>query len=213
MFWNSSASKSPHVATTTAAFGLIELLVSISIVMIVMSIVLARQDTFNSAVLLRNQAFDIALSLREAQLSAVSVQVIGGSDRQVIGVYFDTDATGAANQRFIVFRDGALATPDPSPNGFYNPSEDALVGQPRQLDPRFEIAEIRADGSIVSGGELSILFERPNFDARFFDAATSELSESVIEIDVKRVGVPVVAGDPGTVRTIEITETGQIAVQ
>lgn len=207
MFWNSSASKSPHVALTTAAFGLIELLVSISIVMIVMSIVLARQDTFNSAVLLRNQAFDIALSLREAQLSAVSVQVIGGSDRQVIGVYFDTDTTDEANQRFIVFQDAAPQ------DGFYSASDDATVGQPRQLDPRFEIAEIRADGTAIGSGELSILFERPNFDARFFDAATSELSESVIEIDVKRVGVPIVAGDPGTVRTIEITETGQIALQ
>jgi hypothetical protein len=57
----------------------------------------------------------------------------------------------------------------------------------------------------MSGTDLSIVFQRPNFDARFFDASNAEVFASMVEIDVEN---PVT----GEIRTIEITPTGQIAV-
>ncbi len=60
-----------HAATR--GFGLIELLVSISLMVLVLAIVLVQQTAFNGSVLLRSQAFEIALQIREVQLNAVSV--------------------------------------------------------------------------------------------------------------------------------------------
>jgi Tfp pilus assembly protein FimT len=53
-------------------FGLVELMVSISIMMLLTVVILNRQSSFNGAVLLRNQAYEVAFALRKAQLLAVS---------------------------------------------------------------------------------------------------------------------------------------------
>ena len=52
-------------------FGLVELLVSISIMLLVTMVVLVNHESFNNGALLRSQAYEVALRLREVQLSAV----------------------------------------------------------------------------------------------------------------------------------------------
>lgn len=189
----------PH-SSGVSGFGLVELMVSISIMVIVASIVLARQSAFNGAVLLRSEAYQIAFQVREVQLSAVSASGDTGTFRDIRGVHFSSSTDAI----YRIFR-------DVNANGFYDGvSED--FGLQGILDPRFEIRDIRAIGDTLSGDEVSIIFVRPNFDARFFDAAGSELtSAAAIEIDVARRGV--VGAGPDVVRTVEVTSTGQIAVQ
>ena len=46
-------------------FGLIELMVSISVMAIVSAIILVKQNSFNGAILLRSQTYEIALDVRE----------------------------------------------------------------------------------------------------------------------------------------------------
>ncbi len=190
--------------TSRAGFGLIELMVSISIMAIVASIILARQDSFNSAVLLRGQAYQMALAIREVQLSAVSASSDGsGGFRTVYGLYFNTADTH--DGKYQVFKDAGN-------NYFYTTGSEAF-GPTSNLDKRFEISAMRAvGGGNISGTELSIIFERPNFDARFFDAANSELSTaSGVEIDIVRRGAS--GTGCGELRTVEVTRTGQIAVK
>lgn len=191
------------VSAKQSGFGLVELMVSISVMAIVSAIILARQDAFNSAVLLRSQAYEIALALREVQLSAVSASGDSGSFRTVYGVYFTDDASllaDPANGYFQVFKDG-------NDNGFYDVGEE--YGPVGKLDERFEVREIRIGGSAEA--EVSVVFVRPNFDALFYDdGAGGPVAESVIEIDVARRDF--VGSGPDVVRTIEITSTGQIAV-
>jgi prepilin-type N-terminal cleavage/methylation domain-containing protein len=180
-------------------FGLIELMVSISVVTIVTSVILVRQSSFNSAVLLRNQTYDVALNVREVQLSAVTTGRSSIDFRAILGIHFDTNTLD--NDRYILFQDA-----DASPNGFYDVGEETSA---IFLDERFEIREIRAGADTPSA--LSVIFVRPNFDARFFDATNSEVLEETIEIDIARRGV--VGTDDGVLRTVEITATGQITVQ
>lgn len=186
-------------------FGLVELLISITIIVIVTSIILVRQDSFNGAVLLRSQAYQIALHLREVQLSAVSAQFDTGDYRSVIGVHFN-ESTGN-NNSYRIFRDSEIGA---NSDNSHQPSEE--FGIQGVLDPRFEIRDIRPSPatSYNAGNGLSIVFQRPNFDARFFSGGT-QVNASVVEIDVARVG------ETGTgnnvVRTIEISSAGQISVQ
>lgn len=181
-------------------FGLVELMVSISIMVIVSAIILARQSAFNSAVLLRSQAYEIALGMREVQLNAVSASgdVSLGNFRSILGIHFDTDS----NSEYKIFRDSDM-------DGFYDAGEE--FGVQGVLDNRFEIREIRADGSVIPGSQLSVIFVRPNFDARFFESSGSEVNASSIEIDIARRGVT--GTDNSVLRTLEVTSTGQITVQ
>lgn len=208
MFSNFLASYKQKTRISTlvnqGGFGLVELMVSISIVVIVASIILTKQSTFNSAVLLRGQAYEVALRAREIQLSAVSASNDSGDFRSVLGLHFDS--TSGSNGEYKVFRDA-------NDDGFYQPTEEFDIQG--ILDPRFEVREIRKVGG--GGGtenSLSIIFVRPNFDAIFVDTPGNNLviNDGVysVEIDIARRGI--VGTGSGVVRTVEITSTGQIGV-
>lgn len=205
MFCLSSVfSESAGSTSQRSGFGLVELLISISIITIVASIVLTRQSSFNSAVLLRGQAYEIAFAIREVQLSAVSSSGGAGTFRDVLGVHFDSSAS--TNGTFRIFRDA-------NTNGYYDGASEEF-GPQGLLDPRYEIRAVRAvGGDALTGGDVSILFVRPDFDARFFDGpgTSGEVTTNLIEIDVARRGSS--GTGPGDVRTVEVTSTGQISVQ
>ncbi|MCA9363224.1 prepilin-type N-terminal cleavage/methylation domain-containing protein [Candidatus Kaiserbacteria bacterium] len=199
MLWIYSVlSNSRNRHSLRAGFGLIELLVSISILTIVMGAIMAQQNSYNGAVLLRSQAYDLALSIREVQLATVSVQGFAGDYRTNLGIYFDLDTSSLYGDRqaFHVYRDNS------SPN-IYDPVEK--YGVQGNLDKRFEISEIRNEnGNSIE--QLSIIFQRPNFDAKFYNTSGDEINSQFVEIDVSEIG-------GGAVRTVEVTKTGQISVQ
>lgn len=182
-------SKSKNTLKFSLGFSLVEMMVSISILVLVMTVILARQDAFDNAVLLRNQAYSIALEAREVQLYSVSVTGEGSNFRSTFGLHFDT-TDGSV---YKIFKD--------NDDDFYYDADEEF-GQQGVLDPRFTIGAIRVDGTPKSA--LSVVFERPNFDAHFYDSG-GVLDNEKVEIDVRLVGTT-------EVRTIEITRTGQISV-
>lgn len=197
MFLLSSISHSNKARIQPKGFGLIELLVSISIMVIVTSVVMVRQTSFNGAVLLRSQAYEVALQLRDAQLTAVSATGQGGDYRSLIGVHFNTANSGT----YRIFRDA-------DDDSYYDTNEE--FGLQGLIDPRFEISAIRPIGDTLTGTGLSIVFERPNFDARFFDSS-GEVNAARVEIDIARIGST--GSGAGDIRTVEVTSAGQVAVQ
>ena len=178
---------------------MVELMVSIAIMAIVTSVVIARHSSFNSAILLRNQAYEVALSMREVQLNAVSAVGFNDDFRTVLGVHFST----SADDTYRTFSD--------ADNDHYHDTSEEF-GLQNMIDRRFEIREIRSITNAVPTNrpDLSVVFERPNFDARFFIPA-GEINASTVEIDISRRGE--LGATTADVRTIEITSTGQIAVQ
>jgi len=183
-------------------FSMVELLVSIGIVVLVLSIVVTRQQAFNSAVLLRSQVYDIALAMREVQLGAISAVSDGGGEfRAVQGIQFDISAD---SQSYRLFRDTVVN------NRYYDVGED--IGFAGSLDPRFEVRSIEPSSV---GNALAIVFERPNFDALFITNSSGNASaisnEPVVTITVGlRDSTGVVCGQD--VRQIQVRATGQIAV-
>lgn len=187
-------------------FGLVELLVSISIMILVMGVILARNSAFNGASLLRAQAYDMALAIREMQLLAVSATNDGGSGayRNVYGLVFDKSNPN----RYIIFRD------DNGSNQYDSSPTNELFGKQGIIDQRYQIDEVNY---LESSGETSkdrvtVLFRRPNFDAVLYEGS-SAVSSSVygVEIVIRRKGT---TGDEiDKVRTIEISRAGQITVK
>lgn len=205
MFSRYSVSPKAH-HELQGGFSLVELMVSIGIVVLVLTIVVTRQSSFNGAVLLRSQAYEMALAIREIQLSAVSSQSNEiGEFYSVLGVHVDTD--DEQNNRYVLFSDS-------NGNDFFDGSATDQLLSSTQLDSRFEIAAVRrSDGfTLGSGNDISITFERPNFDARFKTDSTGGFDTLVsVQIDIRPVGVTGTSC-PAEVRTIEITSTGQVAV-
>ncbi len=184
-------------------FGLVELLVSISIMVIVISVVISRNTAFNGASLLRGQAYDLALNVREMQLLAVSAtnDKTGGTYRNVYGLVFDKSKPNM----YTIFRDD---------DGDFKLDTDEVFGKQGVIDGRYQIDDIRyIDGSANSSeNDVTILFKRPNFDSLLFHNG-SDVGGSVygIEIDIRLKGTS--GSGPGEIRTIEITRAGQITVK
>jgi prepilin-type N-terminal cleavage/methylation domain-containing protein len=165
-------------------FGLVELLVSISIIAMVSSIVLVRNNSFNGAVILRDQAYEVAFALKQAQLMAVSGSDVSGANSHTFGIYFDKDN----NQQYITFRDEGIQS------GRYESGVDVQVGLTGHLDKRFKIRGVTYLDGTSAGDYISVTFARPNFDA-IVKRANSGTALAV-----------------GSVRRVKITPAGQISV-
>jgi len=178
----------PPSTHPSAGFGLIELLVTMSIMTLVSTIVLVNQGTFNNAIVLRNQTYEIAFMLRQAQLVAVS-----GTDNRV-----------GDGQRFGVqinrSQNSVTLFSDTNNSGTYNAGDTVLDS--RRLDSRFEIDAVSI-GSTNNVAILHVIFERPNFDAQLRDGGT--LRTGVAEIVVS-------SRNGGTSRVIQVTNSGNISV-
>ncbi len=187
-------------------FGLVELMVSISIMTLVSTIILVKNRSFNNALLLRNQAYEVAFSLRQVQLLAVSGTKENATDSNQYGIYFDV-SSATTNSKYRTFRDDSNAG---SNKGWYE-SGDTSLGTIGSLDSRFAITDIvDSAGASLTGDLLSVTFIRPNFDALFKTAVGNSFSGPVyLKITPKDMSgyatVPF--------RLVEITSTGQISVK
>jgi prepilin-type N-terminal cleavage/methylation domain-containing protein len=165
-------------------FTLIELLVVIAIIGILTVVIVLSQKNFNSATLLTDTAYTIALSIRESQSFGLSSRVYSGVYNAGYGVHF-----GNSNNSYVVFADtypsapGTNSTncpehtetnsllPDARPgNCYYDSGHDGLV-QTYTLGGGYTISKIvgtpSSGGSqtIYPGGTLDIVYERPNTQA------------------------------------------------
>ncbi|MCX6786932.1 MAG: prepilin-type N-terminal cleavage/methylation domain-containing protein [Candidatus Kaiserbacteria bacterium] len=141
-------------------FSLIELLVVLAIIGVIMTIVLTSQSTFNKTLILKNTAYDIALTLRNTQTYGMSSRA--SASNVGYGIHFITGKT------FTLFADttggGSCAGrhPDCSPGDHKYGSGDTSV-QTYTLGNGITISALCA-GSTCSSSQLDVLFARPNSD-------------------------------------------------
>jgi len=203
----------------SAGFTLIELLISIGIIGLITGIVLTKYSSFDSSTLLKSLAYEIALSLREAQVKSVSVvrnsNVANDPDafNYPYGVSFDPSST--ERKKYTVFR---YASPDttviPSYNGS-SPSEELLtfdIG--RSMFIQDVCVLVGVNETCSSGGlidRLDISFRRPEFKALFYASETSGGGNLSTQIVSARIIVASANG--GDEFQIIVTQFGQIMVK
>ncbi len=187
--------------TTSRGFGLVELMVSISIMTLISSVILVKNRSFNNALLLRNQAYEIAFTLRQAQLMAVSGNMETGARRNIYGVHLNI--ASATNRQYRLFRD------DLSNTNWYD-ATDATIGTIGLIDSNYMISSITNAAGTSLGNTLSVTFVRPNFDAIFKTSSATTVS-GPININITPRDTSGYTTVPS--RRIEITSTGQITVK
>lgn len=187
---------------TIHAFTLIELMVVVAIFLVITGIILANNSRFNSSVLLDSLAYDIALSIREAQVYGLSVQTFNSNFQVGYGVDFSASSPNS----YILFA-------DVNENNHYDPGTDTVLDTYAVGVGHFiksfcgTYANSTTQCSTDSSGpitQLDIVFLRPEPDANMSSSLSSGYYSSV------QIVVGSLTG--GETRTITIQSTGQISV-
>jgi prepilin-type N-terminal cleavage/methylation domain-containing protein len=177
---------------TNAGFSVLEMLITAAIIGIITALVTIKYGSFNNLILLKNQAYQIALEMREMQTQSISAVGRGEDFRRPYGLYFTTSEPS----RYRLFID--MDDPGDSGYGNYNAGEELEV---RNLDSRFRLSRL-CSGSNCSLTTLSVTFQRPNFDAIINGGTVSDASIEITAVT-----------NSSSTRTVGVNAAGQITVQ
>jgi prepilin-type N-terminal cleavage/methylation domain-containing protein len=201
-------------------FSLIELIVVLAIIGILSVVVISNQNSFNNTLTLSNTAYDIALSLRDAQTYGLASRVQGGTSlNSGYGIHFDLNTP----QVFTLFKDiyplpsttGCHAKVDPStPDALpgdcvyeANQSEDVqdyTIGN-RITANRFCTYKSSAWTCLVGGtgtATLDIVFGRPNPNPFFAQNGVYDSTITAACVEFKSA--------QGSLRYVSIASSGEI---
>jgi prepilin-type N-terminal cleavage/methylation domain-containing protein len=193
---------------TQYGFTLVEMVTVLAIFMVMTSIVLFNYNKFTSETILTNMAYEVALSIREAQIYGVSVRNPNGTVGTAAfgkpyGVYFPSVAGGTSS--YYLFSDSQTA------NGFYDGGAICTAGSgecvtPYTLQRNVKITNLRVmRGSgceyPTNGGSISVLFKRPNPEP-IFNNDNNALQFAEITL----------TAPDGAVRYVVVRNNGQIFV-
>ncbi len=178
-----------------------ELMVVVAVFSTISVIVLANHSKFNSSVLLGSLAYNIALSVREAQVYGLSVQEVDSSFQSGYGIHF------AGPSSFLFFADKNM-------NRLYDGEPTDKIMKSYTLNSQHSISRF-CGYTAVSGGQqcsngeggttisyLDIVFLRPDPDA--YMRSNQFTGYSRAEIKVRSTS--------GEERTVTVAPTGQISV-
>lgn len=182
-----------------SGFTLIEMLVVTGIIALITGIVLANNSRFGGAVLLQNLAYDIALSIREAQVYGISVRRFNGSFGAPYGMHF-VASSGSAQSIYVLFADAV------TPNGVYDPPGELI--QSTTVAQGYSISALCAQApgasTCVNASSLDITFQRPEPDAYIRIPGYAGLNESALIT---------LTSPRGDIMHITVADNGQISVQ
>jgi prepilin-type N-terminal cleavage/methylation domain-containing protein len=194
-------------------FTLIELIVVLAIFAIITGIALADQGNLNSNILVSNLAYEIGLSIRQAQSYGVGVRAVsttGGFDG-AYGVSFDVSKPN----RIILFNDlnGDNLYEDGEEDSelqVVNQQGNKIVATCVELDPGQKCTK---DTGV---GLLTITFKRPNPEAVFTRASVDSDGNIIDGTMVNNATGPayivVNTASGNNCRVVTIQSTGQVSV-
>jgi prepilin-type N-terminal cleavage/methylation domain-containing protein len=197
------------ISHCSRGFTLIELIVVIAIFSVITAISLFNQGKLNSTILVTNLAYEIALSVREAQTYGVGVRAdgTGGNFEGGYGISFDMSRPND----IILFTDTVTA------NHLVDAGEEVSHMMVQNQRGNQIVALCRGNANnpkCVSGSDnsvktLNIIFRRPNPEAIFLSVDNNDqTSDDAAGPAYIVVNTP--AGD--NCRVIIVEKTGQIRV-
>ncbi len=196
-------------------FTLVELMVTVGIFVLMTGLLLFKYNSFNGGVLLTNLAYDVALSIRQAQSAALNVQESGIGTKNFTypyGVHLST-ASGS-NTSFYLFADSSgshtpIAGESQTAGDFiFQSGSDSIINQ-YGLKRGSIISNICVGsnaGSCVAKDDVNIMFIRPNPDAVI--RVTSDITATYYHYAV----ITLQAND-GSTKQVIVQGSGQISVK
>jgi type II secretory pathway pseudopilin PulG len=190
----------------STGFTLIELLVVCGIMVVVGAIIFASNNKFGGQVLLQNLAYDVALSIRQAQVYGISVQRFGANNFNAgYGMHFELSNSRTYN----LFADA-------NKTGLYAVGED-VAPSPYSIGRGYYISKLCAPAGVGVGCtsgtsvlKLDIVFLRPEPDAWISASGNSctPTNSAACQPDARIV----LKSPRGDTMSIFVSANGQIAV-
>ena len=207
---------SGRIVRGSGGFTLLEMLVSITIFTLLTSTLLVKNSQFKGNVAITNLAYQMALSLREAQSYGVNVKGVataGGSPFSYTtpyGIHFDTTNT------YLLFGDSHPAATGNAKSGnrVYTASDRLIRSYPLQVGntiARFCVTRSSPAATTCSGvgglTSLDVTFVRPQPDAVIREGAASGYAQTSADS-----AAIYVKNDKGVCKGVSVTNVGQIGV-
>jgi prepilin-type N-terminal cleavage/methylation domain-containing protein len=200
------------VSSQEKGFTLIELLISAAIITIITGIVLVRFSSFDSTTLLKSLAYEVALTIREAQIYALSVVNTGsGTDAHFRYPYGLTFTENATSYTFFRYNDvdptGEVPQNPPGGSNTISIIRTIALGGSTKIS---DVCVTTTSGDLcASDDEIShvdISFRRPEFSALFYtpEIDTDEISAAKIKFQSTR--------DATNTWVVEVKLLGQVMV-
>ncbi|MBI4087782.1 prepilin-type N-terminal cleavage/methylation domain-containing protein [Candidatus Kaiserbacteria bacterium] len=190
------------------AFTLIELLVVTAIVVVITGVVFANNNRFGGVVLLQNLTYDVALSIRQAQVYGISVARFGDA---TFSAGYGNDFDLSSPTTYTLFADA-------SENGLYDCPAPGTSGcelvAATTISSGYRIQSLcatPAGGTETCSGvsSLDVLFKRPEPDAWISINGNSCILDSAQCQESARITLVSPKGDT---MSVVIDANGQIAV-
>jgi hypothetical protein len=185
-----------------AGFTLVELIITIAIFVFMTALVMARYNDYYSGTIFKNLAYDIAITIREAQSYGISVKVREGNNAEenfskAYGLYIPG---GGEPQSFSLKS--------------YNLAANDTVGVSEKdyklkHGARFYLLQVSTnDNNYISADNLTIKFQRPDPEAIICPTISGALDCTTY----KYAKIVLQAVDGATTMTVKVNSSGQIAI-
>lgn len=185
--------------SSRGGYTVAEILIVVAIIGFLTAVVVARYRDFDSTTVLKNLAYEIALSVREAQVMTISSSNLGGGGAPLAvgqnsyGISFSENSGS-----YIIFNDS-------NENDQYSAPELVKLITITQGATITDLVEYRSgSGAAHSITDATITFDRPHLDTTF---TTSSGSNNVVEV------VLTVTSSRGGERLVHIARSGRISVE
>ena len=209
----SSVQSSSGYLLLKKGFTLIELIVSMAIIALITSVALVQHNQFNETLALTNLAYEVGLSVRQAQVFGISVREFEGSARVgatedfLYGVHFEYDPDNRTE--YVLYAD---LNDDERFTNDTEVVETTTITRGNFID---QFCGIQGGSATCSTGvdevgplrSLSIQFRRPNPDAVILGSTVSSttLYDSALIILKSREG--------NAERCVRVRPTGQVSIE
>ncbi|MEQ1674440.1 MAG: hypothetical protein ABL865_05305, partial [Candidatus Nitrotoga sp.] len=188
----------------TGGYTIIEILTVVAIIGFLTAVVVARYRDFDSTTVLKNLAYEIALSVREAQVMTISSSNLGGGGgaplaegQNSYGISFT-----ANNNSYVIFNDLDKL------NDYDSSSELVKLIAITQGATITDLVEIRSGGATEYPITwATITFDRPHLDTTFVTSESESVPNNVVEV------VLTVTSTRGGERLVHIARSGRISVE
>ena len=210
IFSTSRSSCSPsdtHNKFVSRGFTLVDLIISILIISALTAVVLARFSFFDSATILRSLAFEIATTIREAQVFSLSVR--GDASGVNFDIPYGVSFTTAEPKDYELFQGGVTyASGDETDMATIN---SYSIGRSMQISDLCVVVggSEDCDSGATDIDRLDIWFMRPEFEAHYFIDSNPVIDP--LTVDSARIKLHSTL-NTGSVWIIEIGRLGNISV-
>lgn len=190
----------------TRGFTLVEMVVVVGIIALISGLMLANNNRYGGVVILQNLAYDISLSIRQAQVYGIAVQRFNSTFNSSYGMHFQL-GSGDSGSTYVLFADAL--SPE---NGLYDcpqpGTSNCELVQSSSIALGYSIAQLcmtpAAGVENCSLTSLDIVFKRPEPDAYIRSRDTVSVGESA------RI---IVRSPRGDTKSVSVQTNGQISVE